>query len=301
MLRRLEIDLAVNLNGLSGQNRNRIFAMRAAPLQAHYLGYAGTMAAPFMDYVIADRNVIPEENQRHYTEKVAYLPDCYLPHDSQRRIATPPARKDAGLPDRGFVFASFNNNFKITPEVFEVWTRLLQKIDGSVLWLRQPNPDATVNLLREARDRHVDPARVIFARRVGDGEHHVARLRLADLFLDTFPYNGHATTLDALWAGVPVLTCAGHTFAGRVAASVLKTAGFPELITESLPDYERAALWLAQSPAELQDLRARISANRDTSPLFDTIRFTRALERAYAMMCDRQRSALRPASFEATV
>ena len=216
---------------------SRNFARRPAPAQVNYLGFPATMSAPFMDYLIADKIVIPEEERAHYGEEVVYLPDSYLPFDTARRIAEKsPTRREAGLPDAAFVFASFNNSYKFSPELFDVWMRLLQRIEGSVLWLSAVNQAAARNLRREAERRGVDPQRLIFASFLPRSEDHLARLRLADLVLDTLPFNAHVTAADALWAGVPLLTCKGTTFAGRVAASLLTAAGVPELITDlSMP------------------------------------------------------------------
>jgi len=297
MLRELEIDIAIDLNGHSGDKRVGILARRPAPLQVNYLGYPGTMGVPFIDYIIADPVVIPEEHQIHYSEKVAYLPHSYMPNDSKRRIAEKtPSRIEAGLPERGFVFACHNAAHKIGPETFGVWMRLLQTVEGSVLWLRSLNPSAMGNLRNEAKARGVAPERLVFAPRVPHTEDHLARLRLADLFLDTLPYNAHATACDALWAGLPVLTCPGNTFPARVAASVLHAIGLPELVTASLAEYEELALTLARKPERLAALRAKLRRNRDTEPLFDTARFTRDLESAYSAMWERQRAGLPPAA-----
>lgn len=297
-LRDLEIDIAVDLNGLAGNTRPGILAHRPAPIQAQYLGYPGTMAAPFIDYVIADHVAIPEENRAFYSEKVAYLPDSYLPCDRQREISgSMPSRAEEGLPESGFVFACFNSLYKVAPEIFDVWMRLLLALDGSVLWLPDTNPAALANLRREAAARGVAPDRLIFARFTKRVEDHLARLHLADLFLDTLPYNAHSTASDALWAGLPVLTCLGSAFAGRVAAGMLHAVGLPELVTTSLSDYEKRALELAQDPSALARLRAKLARNRDTHPLFDTAQFTRGLEAVYKGMWERQQAGLAPESF----
>jgi predicted O-linked N-acetylglucosamine transferase (SPINDLY family) len=280
-----EIDILVDLTGLTASARPGVLALRPAPVQVNYLGFAGTMGAAFMDYIIADRIVIPETQQDFYTEKVAYLPHCYLPHDKARRVGTKkPSRTQAGLPERGFIFASFNNSYKFSPAMFEVWMRLLNAVDGSVLWLSEVNAAATRNLRREAQARGVDPARLVFAPRLPAAEDHLARVGLAELFLDTLPYNAHTTAMDALWAGLPVLTLMGESFAGRVAASLLQAANLPELITTSLQAYEDKALALARDPRDLSKLKAKLEANHIGGPLFDTERFTRNLEAAYRMM-----------------
>src|SRR6185369_17109332 len=225
-----------------------------APIQAHYLGFPGTMGTAYMDYVIADSMVIPPEHEPWYSERIVRLPDTYQCNDSKRRIAEhTPTRTEAGLPEQGFVFCCFNNNFKIQPEVFDVWMRLLAAIEGSVLWLIEDNVAAARNLTREASARGIAAERLIFAPRV-DLEVHLARHRVADLFLDTLPYNAHTTASDALWAGLPVLTRIGQTFAGRVAASLLSAIDLPELVVSSLQDYEAAALRLARNPTELAAL-----------------------------------------------
>lgn len=296
-MRALEIDIAIDLNGHSGAKRPGILVQRPAPLQVNYLGYPGTMGVPFIDYIIADRITIPEENQIHYDERVAYLPHTYMPNDRTRPItATTPSRKEAGLPERGFVFACHNAAHKISPEIFDVWMRLLQTVPGSVLWLRSMESLAMGNLWHEAKARGVAPERVVFAPRMARTEDHLARLRLADLFLDTLPYNAHATACDALWAGLPVLTCRGNSFPARVAASLLHAIGLPELVTSSPVEYEAFARALALDPARLAAMKAKLMRNRDTEPLFDTARFTRDLESAYVAMWERQRAGLPPAT-----
>jgi predicted O-linked N-acetylglucosamine transferase (SPINDLY family) len=291
-LREMEIDIAVDLMGFTAECRTGIFAARAAPIQVNYLGFPGTMNAPYMDYLVADRIVIPEEAKRHYSETIIYLPDCYLPIDVTRRIGRVPSRRYAGLPETSFVFASFNNSYKFSPPLFDVWMRLLQRVPESVLWISAVSSVAARNLGREAQTRGVDVSRLIFAPFVSAPEDHLARLSLADLFLDTLPYNAHATAADALLAGLPVLTCKGSNFAGRVAASLLEAAGLPELIAESLDAYEATALRLADDCAMLAGLKARLSANHSTQPLFDTAQFTRHLETAYLHMWERYRRGL---------
>ncbi|HEY4264607.1 MAG TPA: tetratricopeptide repeat protein [Micropepsaceae bacterium] len=294
----MEADILVDLTGLTASARPGILAFRPAPVQVNYLGFAGSLGAPYTDYILADTIVIPEDQQVFYAEKMAYLPASYLPHDSKRRIAErAPARGELGLPDSGFVFASFNNSYKFTPEIFDVWMRLLRKIEGSVLWLSASNAAAQRNLKREAEARGVAGHRIVFAGFVPQGEDHLARLAAADLFLDTFPYNAHTTASDALWAGLPLLTCKGQSFASAVAASLLQACGLPELITDSLAAYENRALDLARNAAALADIRAKLSSNRDVCALFDTARFTRNLERAYTTMWKRSQSGTEPTSF----
>jgi predicted O-linked N-acetylglucosamine transferase (SPINDLY family) len=298
MLRDLEIDIAVDLNGYTGARRPGILAARPAPIQVNYLGFPGTTAAPFIDYIIADPVVIPEENRIFYSEKVAYLPHAYLPYDPKRKIAEkPPSRKEQGLPESGFVFACFNRLDKVTPDIFDIWMRLLQAVEGSVLWMPQGDPVAVANLRRAAQTRGVAPKRIVFARYEKQPEDYLARQRLADLFLDTQPYNAHSTGCDALWVGLPILTCLGKAFPARVAASLLYTIGLPELVTTSLSKYEERALMLARSPQQLAAIRQRLARNRDIAPLFDTQGFTRNLEAVYATMRERQRAGLPPESF----
>jgi predicted O-linked N-acetylglucosamine transferase (SPINDLY family) len=292
------IDIAVDLAGYTGNGRTRVFAHRAAPVQVNYLGYPGTMAAEYMDYVIADTTVIPVEQQPDYAEKVAYLPHAYLPHDSSRQVQAPtPLRVPCGLPAAGFVFCCFNNGYKITPGTFETWMRILGAVAGSVLWLSRNDPLAAANLRKEAARSGIDPQRLIFADRVPSPTEHLARYSLAGLFLDTLPYNAHATAIDALWMGCPVLTRTGTAFAGRVGASLLQALDVPELITTTAEQYERLAVQLATDPHRLGEIRNKLARNRRRSPLFDTAAFTRHLEQAYRRMVARHRSGLVPEHF----
>jgi predicted O-linked N-acetylglucosamine transferase (SPINDLY family) len=298
LMRELEIDVAVDLMGLTGEARNGILAHRPVPLQVNYLGFPGTMALAHMDYIIVDRIVLPPDESRHYTEKIVHLPDTYMASDAHRRVADRVFnRTEAGLPETGFVFSCFNNSYKFAPATFEVWMRLLKAVDGSVLWLSEPNPIAKRNLAEEAEMRGVGRNRLVFAPFLDKVEDHLARLKLADLFLDTLPCNAHTTASDALFAGVPVLTAPGTTFAGRVAASLLSAIGLRELIAESLAAYEARALELARNPAALAAIGAKLRANRTSHPLFDTARFTRHLEAAFAHMCERHKRGLAPESF----
>lgn len=283
-LREREVDIAIDLKGYTAFSRPGIFAHRPAPLQVSYLGYPGTMAAPFIDYIVADPWVIPEVEQAFYTEKIVYLPDSYQVNDRRRRMAERvPSRMEAGLPQDGFVFCCFNNSWKITAPVFDVWMRILAAVPGSVLWLLEDNRPAAENLCREAAARGVAPERLVFAARAGS-EVHLARHRLADLFLDTLPYNAHTTASDALWSGLPLVTCAGRSFASRVGASLLSAVGLCELITHSLEEYQTLAVQLARSPARLDALRTRLTGRREALPLFDTPGFCRHLEAAYRHM-----------------
>ena len=291
------IDLLVNLNGYFGRERQRVFSFRPCPLQVSYLGFPGTLGAPYIDYILADDRVIPPGHDAFYTEKVVRLPDTYQVNDRKRPIAERvPARAELGLPDTGFVFCCFNNSYKITPRVFDIWMRLLNGVPDSVLWLLEGNAAAVRNLRHEARRRGVAPGRLVFAPRI-DLPEHLARHRQADLFLDTLPCNAHTTASDALWAGLPLLTCTGGTFAGRVSASLLCAVGLPALVTDSLDAYEARALELATAPAALEGIRASLARNRPTCPLFDTERFRRHIESAYITMWERCRRGDPPASF----
>ena len=272
------VDVLVDLNGYTTHAKSAIFALRAAPLQISWLGYLGTLGAPWYDYVLTDRFVAPAALQPFFTERFLYLPDCYCPSDTRRAVAVePPSRSACALPEQGRVFCCFNNAYKILPEVFSVWMRLLSATSGSVLWLAPGTKAAQANLRREAQARGVDPARLVFAARVSLPE-HLARHAHAELFLDTTPYNAGTTANDALFMGVPVLTCSGESMASRVAGSQLRAIGLPELVTTSLADYEALALKLAAEPALIARYRARLAANRRSHPLFDMTRFTHHLD-----------------------
>ena len=292
--REMQVDVAVDLKGFTEACRPRVFAFRAAPVQVTYLGYPGTLAAPFFDYAVADATVVPAAHLPWYSEKIVFMPQSYQVNDGQRAIAAaPPTRAELGLPEAGFVFCCFNNNYKLTPDVFDVWMRLLQQVPGSVLWLLEGPPALVANLRREASQRGVDPRRLVFAPRI-DMPSHLSRQVRADLFLDTLYCNAHTTASDALWAGLPVLTCLGDAFASRVAGSLLRAAGLPELVTQSLADYERLALRLATEPGLLAALRQRLQAGRDGCALFDARRFARALESAFVTMVERHEAGLPP-------
>jgi len=297
LLRRMDADIAVDLMGFTSGCRPGLLSFRPAPVQVNFLGYPGTMGAAYVDYIVADAIVIPGDHRAFYTEKIVTLPDAYQCNDRRRTIAdVTPSRADLGLPDGAFVFCCFNNSNKLTPELFAVWMRLLDQMDDSVLWLLEDNQAATHNLRREAAARGVAPDRLVFAPRVKPAE-HLARHRAADLFLDTLPYGAHTTASDALWTGLPVLTCRGSTFAGRVGASLLRSAGLPELITSSLSEYEALALKLARDRDTLRALKQALAGNRDTCALFDTARFTRHFETALTAMRERQRDGKAPAHF----
>ncbi len=296
VIRRAEIDILVNLNGYFGDDRTGVFAARPAPLQVSYLGYPATMGAPFIDYIIADNTVIPDGHQKHYAEKIVYLPNSYQPNDGPRTTRRTATRAECGLSRAGFVFCCFNNQYKLGPEIFGLWMRLLAQIPGSVLWLLEWNGSVRRRLLDEAKQRDIGEDRIVFAPLMKFQE-HLSRVHLGDLFLDTIPCNAHTTASDALWCGVPVLTCLGSTFAGRVAASLLKAVGLDELITHSLEEYEALALTLARNPEQLAALKARLAENRNKAPLFDTPRYTRNLEAAYRTMWERQQRDEPPASF----
>lgn len=286
----LGVDIAVDLKGHTTDTRLGILAYRPAPVQVHYLGYPGTTGAPFIECLIADPVLIPLEYKQFYTENIAYLPDSYQVNDRKRQISDRIfTRAELGLPNTGFVFCSFNNNFKITPDIFDVWMRLLKRVEGSVLWLFQDNLTAAENLRKEAIARGVDANRLVFAERMPLPE-HLARHSCADLFLDTWYCNAHTTASDALWAGLPLVTKIGDTFAGRVAASLLAAIGLPELITGTQEAYEELAYELATNPAKLNAIRERLVQNRQAAPLFDTQRFARNLERCYEEMLSQSRA-----------
>jgi protein O-GlcNAc transferase len=298
LARDLEIDIAVDLMGFTMGARTGIFSHRAAPVQAAYLGFPATMGTPFIDYILADRIVIDPGSTTHYTEKIVYLPDSYQVNSRHAPTPCPPPERAAlGLPKTGMVFCCFNSNYKIAPDTFAQWMRILRRVEDSVLWLYQENPDAAANLRREAAARHVSPERLIFAPRLPLSE-HLARQSVADLFLDTLPYNGHATASLALWAGVPVLTRIGATFAGRVAASVLHAIGLPELVTASADAYEALAVEIATHPDRLRALRNKLADNRLHAPLFDTPRFARHIQTAFEAMHARALAGLPPAAIE---
>lgn len=297
LMRELEVDIAIDLTGYTQDNRTAIFAARPAPVQVNYLGFPGSMGADYMDYIVADAFVIPPAATPHYAEHVVHMPHCFQGNDDQREIAADrPSRAAASLPETGFVFCAFNSVYKFNPPLFDVWMRLLRAVPDSVLWLAADAPALRLNLAAEAARRGVESRQLVFSTRVPYSE-HLARLGLADLFLDTLPFNAGTTASDALWAGLPVLTCAGEAFAARMAGSLLRAIGLPELITHDLVEYEALALRLATTPALLASIRIRLAENRTRSPLFDTRRFTRHLEAAYLTMAERQRRGEPAAGF----
>ncbi|MFO1395977.1 MAG: tetratricopeptide repeat protein [Burkholderiales bacterium] len=293
-----EIDIVVDLMGLTNGARPGICALRPAPVQVNFLGYPGTCGTAHYDYLIADATVIPPGAEAYYAEQVVRMPGCYQPNDRQRAIARHvPARTELGLPADGFVFCAMNATYKITPALWDVWMRLLAAVPGSVLWLLDGGATATANLRREAQARGVAPGRIVVAPRVPLA-HYLARMQRADLFLDTLPCTAHTTASDALWAGLPLVTCLGSTFAGRVAGSVVRAAGLPDLVAENLADYEALALRLATHPDALAAVRARLLAQRGTCALFASDRYRQHLEVAFATMCERAAAGLPPAGFD---
>lgn len=296
LMREMQIDIAIDLMGCTEGQRTRIFARRAAPTQVNFIGYPGTMGVPYIDYLIADRFIVPPDWQCDYAESIVFLPECFQPNDDRRFLPEgSSSRDDQGLPAQAFVWCCFNNPAKMNEMMFEVWMRLLQKTPGSVLWLYADSATAERNLRREANRRGVDPGRLVFAPRV-PYEQHLARLRLADVFLDTVPFNGGTTVSDALWVGLPVLTCLGGAFAARMAGSLLQVLGLPELISADLQDYESRALELAASSERRAQLREKLWRRRSESPLFNTERYCRHLEAAYTMMHERSARGDPPAN-----
>ncbi len=284
--RDLHVDIAVDLKGFTQDSRPGIFAHRAAPLQVNYLGHPGTLGGEFWDYIFADRILIPAGSRAHYAEHVVYLPGSYQVNSRHRPVPSGDAvRSDLGLPERAFVFCCFNSLYKVTPAIFDSWMRVLQRVEASLLWLLAEDSLAGENLRTEARRRGVDAGRLVFAPPVGL-EQHLSRLRAADLCLDTFPCGAHTTASDALWAGVPIITRPGESFASRVAASLLHAVDMPDLVTASVADYENLAAGIGRDPARLAALKARLAAARLAAPLFDTPRTTRQLEQAYSMIHD---------------
>ena len=297
LARKLEIDIAIDLGGYTGDARPRILALRAAPIQVGYLGYLGTMGGDFMDYLIADPVIVPPDSRRHYAERIAYLPS-YQVNDSKRAIANKVfAREELGLPAAGFVYCSFNASYKITPQTFESWMRILEAVPDSVLYLLGMNPVTERNLRREAAARGISSQRLVFGGRLPNAE-YLARYRTADLFLDTFPYNAGTTASDALWTGLPVLTRIGESFAARVAASILTAAGVPDLIASDAAEYEHLAIELATRPDRLGPLRRKLAETRSCCALFDTPAFTRNLEELYRRMYARCQAGLPPEHLE---
>ena len=285
--RELKIDIAIDLMCFTKYHKFGIFVKRCAPIQVNYLGYPGTSGTNYLDYIIADKILIPKESQKYYSEKIAYLPDTYQANDSTKKISDKIfTREELGLPKDGFVFCCFNNDYKITPQVFDVWMRLLKKVENSVLWILSEDVNTSKNLKNEATIRGVDFNRIVFAKRIKMNE-HLARQKVADLFIDTFPYTGHTTTSDALWVGLPVLTRIGKSFASRVSASLLNAMGLSVLVTNSEKEYEDLAIELATNSPKLKEIKNKLKNNRNTKPLFNTQNFARNIEKAYTLMYER--------------
>lgn len=293
LARLMKIDIAIDLAGHTAHARTGIFALRTAPVQINYLGYPGTMGAEYMDYLIADKTLIPEASQHHYSEKIAYLPS-FQANDSKRKVSDKVfTRAELGLPETGFVFCCFNNNYKMTASTFDGWMRILKQVAGSVLFLYAENDSAAINLRVEASRRGVVIDRLVFGKKLPVSE-YLARYRVADLFLDTFPFNAGTTASDALWVGLPVLTFTGEAFASRMAASLLTAIDLPELITSTQEEYEALAVQLALNPERLQVIKQKLDRNRLTTPLFDTKQFTQHIEDAYTQMVERYHAGLPP-------
>ena len=287
LIHKEQIDILINLNGFFGTGRPVVFSYRPAGIQINYLGFPGTIGSKYIDYILCDQTVVPPESKKFYNEKIIYLPDSYQANDTKRNISDKKfLREELSLPKESFVFCCFNNNYKITPNMFDVWARLLKKIDNSVLWLIDGNSEATENLKKEAKIRNIDVSRLIFAKRM-KLEDHLARHKNADLFLDTLPYNAHTTASDSLWAGLPVLTCLGKAFPGRVAASLLRSLDLPELITYSENEYISKAEELALNPEKLTLIKNKLDINKFSQPLFNTELFCRSLESAFKVIFEK--------------
>lgn len=296
--RDLEIDIAIDLKGFTRGMRLELFTHRLAPIQVNYLGYPGTMAADYIDYIIADKTLIPDQYQKFYSEKIAYLPNSYQSNDRKRKISDKVFSKaDFNLPEDSFIFCSFNQSYKIVPQVFDCWMDILKSVENSVLWILEENEITINNLKKEASERGVDESRLIFADRMPLDE-HLARQKLADLFLDSYPYNAHTTCSDALWVGLPVVTLCGKSFASRVSASLLNAIDVPELITESTEEYKQKALELANNKEKFAQLKEKLAQNRLTTPLFDIKSFTSHIEQLYNKMYDRYHADLSPENIE---
>jgi len=298
--RRIGIDIAIDLKGYTMDCRPNLFSYRSAPIQVNYLGYPGSTGVNYMDYIIADNIIIPTQLNNLYSEKIIYLPDSYQPNDSKRKISDKIfTRKELNIPEDSFIFCCFNNTYKILPEIFNLWIEILKKVENSVLWLLDDsmNSIASKNLKKEARARGISDQRLIFSKKIPSDE-NLARLKLADLFLDTFPYNAHTTCSDALWAGVPVLTYSGESFASRVAASLLNSLGLKELVADSLDHYKAIAIQLAKNKNELFSIKEKLSIKKITSPLFNTNLFTKNLEKAYKIIYTRHLNNLSPENIE---
>ncbi|MFI3185651.1 MAG: hypothetical protein QX198_06680, partial [Methylococcaceae bacterium] len=294
LARTLEIDIAVDLGGFTDDARVGIFALQAAPIQVNYLGYPGTMAAAYMDYLIADRTVIPDDQRQHYSEKIVYLPNCFQPNLSKRTASKAAlTRKELGLPEAGFVFCCFNNHNRITPTTFAAWMRILKAVDGSVLWLNNGPSTAVNNLKKEALKLGINEHRLIFAKQASV-EEQLNRSQLADLFMDTLTYNAGTTASNALRMGLPLLTCVGRSYASRMAASQLNAVNLPELITNTQDEYEALAIELAIHPEKFKSLRDKLINNLPTALLYNTPLYTKHLESAYLKMYERHQNGLAP-------
>ena len=293
--RSIELDIAIDLGGFTQDTRTGIFAMQAAPIQINYLGYSSTMGADYMDYIIADRTLIPKNKQKYYSEKIVYLPDSFMVNDTKNKKTIKEfTRKEIGLPAKGFVFCCFNHHYKITPLIFTSWMQILSKVDDSILWLSDGNKTGINNLKKEAEKNGINKNRLVFAPRLDLREDHLNRIKLADLFLDTLPYNAHATTSDALQVGLPVLTCIGKSFASRVAASLINSVDLPELITSTQEEYEALAIELATDPLKLNTIKEKLNNNLLISPLYNTPQYTKYLEKTYLEIYERCHSGLEP-------
>jgi protein O-GlcNAc transferase len=295
LIKQKQIDILVNLNGYFGEHRTRVFTYKPSPIQVSYLGFSATMGTDYIDYIIADRYIIPPEHRTFYAESVVYLPYTYQVNDTKRQIAMrAQARAELKLPDKGFIFCCFNNSFKITPQIFDVWMRLLNKVNDCVLWLLESNPAVSRNLREVAKHRNISAERLVFSAYTKEYSDYLARYRVADLFLDTLPFNAGGTASDALWVGLPLLTCSGQTYTARMAGSLLNAIGLPELITTTLEAYEQVAIDLATNPEKLLAIKHKLAENRLTAPLFDTKLFTKHIEVAYTMMYERHQAGLAP-------
>ena len=290
--RKLKIDIAVDLLGFTANNRMGIFAEKCAPIQINYLGYPGTSGSKFIDYIVADKTIIQKKNRKFYSEKIIYLPNTYQPRDSKQKISKNEITKESfGLPKKSFVFCCFNQNYKITPDIFNIWMRLLNKVNNSVLWLLKDHQSTLINLKKEAEKRGINPERIIFAERMNQPD-HLARHRIADLFIDTFPYTAHTTCSDALWSDLPVVTYAGQSFASRVSASILNAIGLKELITTTEKEYEDLIFKLATNQKILKNIKNKLTKNKITKPLFNSKLYTKKIESAYIQIYRKYQSKL---------
>jgi len=297
-MREMEVDIALDISGTMGASRQGIFAHKPAPVQVNLYGY--TSGSSYMDYMLSDRVVIPPESQWGYTEKVVYMPTAWLANDPTRPVSERQFKRgEMGLPEVGVVYCSFNNAYKMNPQMFDVWMRILQQVPGSVLWLQAAGQEKVKeNLRKEASVRGVDPARLVFADKLESMAEHLARHRLADVFLDTLPFNAHTTAVDALWAGLPVLTCLGGLGLGRIAGSVLMALGMEELVSQDWQGYEAQAVRIGLESGYAKSLKDKLERNRKEAPLFDTARLTRNMESAYEQMHQRVQQGLGPDGFE---